>query len=584
MPLPQPVSTTSYRKHLYGLVSTCNALPEPQNKIAMDKLLEEEFIGTVLWEEKLLPKDAKSVMDTLILQTNFTPASLNKIYYFKSGPGGKRVKSGSIFQPAVRRGTNAEWLFDNRNVQPRLLVDSRKQKKKVQMSMVSAMLTDTEVEILDSSFTMPDTNKSFSAKGYDDKHPSKKQPQASVMTEGKWTLLFNVVQAAMHVMYKKIFPNPSAAFPFGAMNVIGGPPKCIWSSQFCNTPILDDTNVQKPDVILVDCNLHNLSLRWSNIITCMEYTESELDSSIPLYYGSSTKGYLLMQEQPWRQFILIFTITNNLLHLHYFDHSGLIISHPINILKNPVHLLKVLNTLTLAHTNNLGYNPTMHMCDPAYKGLHANLWENTIGWIENHDKSHLSIMSMLWQSQGFFSCGTICYHVQTSDGMEYVLKDCWVAEDKKNHKVTILKMVEGILNVVKLMAHWDVLYNGVPDCIFHWCLLLTPCREPLVFYSLKLELLRAFHDFVLAHSLMLASHVLHRDLSPNNFIIHDGQEGAISVPSEGMGTRPYMSICLLQEGIAKGAMIQHTASDDLESLFFIFVEFATTFNGPHYPA
>ncbi|KAG1800604.1 uncharacterized protein BJ212DRAFT_1487938 [Suillus subaureus] len=194
----------------------------------MDKLLEEEFIGTILWEEKSLPKDAKSVMDTLILQTNFTPASLNKIYYFKSGPGGKRVKSGSIFQPAACHGAKAEWLFDNRNVQLKLLVDSRKQKKKAQvqkgqgrnagraqktqphaqMSMVSATLTDTEVGIPDSSFTTPETDKSFSAKGYDDKHPSKKWPWASAMTEGKWTLLFNVVQAAMHAMYKKFSPIP----------------------------------------------------------------------------------------------------------------------------------------------------------------------------------------------------------------------------------------------------------------------------------------------------------------------------------------------------------------------------------------
>jgi hypothetical protein len=151
----------------------------------MDKLLEEEFIGTVLWEEKSLPKDAKSVMDTLILQTDFTPASLSKIYYFKSGPGGKRVKSGSIFQPAAHHGMSAEWLFNDRNVQLKLLVDSKKQKKKAQvqkgqgqkagrapksqphaqMSMVSAALTDTEVEIPDLSFTTPETDKSFSAKG-----------------------------------------------------------------------------------------------------------------------------------------------------------------------------------------------------------------------------------------------------------------------------------------------------------------------------------------------------------------------------------------------------------------------------------
>lgn len=42
-----------------------------------------------------------------------------------------------------------------------------------------------------------------------------------------------------------------------------------------------------------------------------------------------------------------------------------------------------------------------------------------------------------------------------------------------------------------------------------------------------------------------------------------------------------MSIHLLQEGIAKNAKIQHIASDELESLFFIFVEFVTTFDRPH---
>ncbi|KAG2123494.1 hypothetical protein BD769DRAFT_1669947 [Suillus cothurnatus] len=84
--VPLPMQCWDHLKEEAFQVSTCNALPEPRNKIAMDKLLEEEFIGTVLWEEKSLPKDAKSVMDTLILQTNFTPASLSKIYYFKSGP------------------------------------------------------------------------------------------------------------------------------------------------------------------------------------------------------------------------------------------------------------------------------------------------------------------------------------------------------------------------------------------------------------------------------------------------------------------------------------------------------------------
>ncbi|KAG2115637.1 hypothetical protein DEU56DRAFT_932627 [Suillus clintonianus] len=581
MPPPQPVSTTSYRKCLYASVSTSNALPEPRNKNVMDRLLEEEFKGTVMWEEKSLPIDAESIMDTLILQSDFAVTSLTKIHYFKAGPGGKRVQKGPIFQPAARRGA-AQWLFDERNVQPRTLVDSRKQKKqkaqiqkgqgqkagrartqpRAQMSM-SAALTDTELEVSDLSFTSPETDKSFGAKGYDDKNPNKKRLRASATTEGKWTLLFNVVQAAMYAIYKDTFPKPSAAFPFRAMDIISSPPKCIWSSQFCNTPVPDDTTAQKPDIIL--------------------HTDSELDISIPLYCGSGTKGYLLMREQPWRRFVLIITIANRQLCLHYFDRSGLIISRPVNIYDYPVHLLEVLNTLTLVHTNNLGYDPTMHMCDPTCKGSHTNLREHAIGWVESYDQAILSIMSVLWRSQGFFSRGTICYRVQTSDGTEYALKDCWVAEEKKYHEVTVLKMVEGIPNVVKLVADWDVLYDGESDC-----------TEPLVLYSSKLELLKAFHDFVTAHALMLGKHVLHGDLSPNNFILHDGRgyfidfdharilaEGTDSVPSEGMGTRPYMSIRLLREGIAKNnAMIQHTASDDLESLFHIFVEFATTFDGP----
>ncbi|KAG2124873.1 hypothetical protein DEU56DRAFT_963173 [Suillus clintonianus] len=526
----------------------------------------------------------------------------------QAGSSRPSKKKGPIFQPAARRGA-AQWLFDERNVQPRTLVDSRKQKKqkvqiqkgqgqeagrartqpRAQMSM-SAALTDTELEVSDSSFTSPETDKSFGAKGYDDKNPNKKRLRASATTEGKWTLLFNVVQAAMYAIYKDTFPKPSAAFPFRAMDVISSPPKRIWSSQLCNTPVPDDTTTQKPDIILVDCNLRNLSLRWCNIITCVEHTDSELDISIPLYCGSGTKGQL---------------------RLHYFDRSGLISSCPVNIYDYPVHLLEVLNTLTLAHTNNLGYDPTMHMCDPTCKGSHTNLREHAIGWVESYDQAILSIMSVLWRSQGFFSRGTICYHVQTSDGTEYALKDCWVAEKKKYHEVTVLKMVEGIQNVVKLVADWDVLYDGESDCTyrirashgvcssrfirrFHRRLLLTPCGEPLVLYSSKLELLKAFHDFVTAHALMLGKHVLHGDLSPNNFILHDGRgyfidfdharilaEGTDSIPSEGTGTRPYMSIRLLREGIAKNnAMIQHTASDDLESLFHIFVEFATTFDGP----
>ncbi|KAG2092117.1 uncharacterized protein F5147DRAFT_657741 [Suillus discolor] len=588
--LPQPVSTTSYHRRLFGSVSTTNALPEPQDKSAMDKLLEQELIGQVLWEEKSLPQDAESIMDALILDTNFTPTSLSKIHYSVSGPGEKKVQGVPVFHPASR-GMGGVWQLDKRNVWPRLLVNSRQKTQRGQKTQPHAQMskavvvTDTEVDS-DSSFTSPETNKSFGAKGYDDKNPNKKRQRASATSEGKWTLLFNAVQAAMHIMYAKIFPNPSAAFPFCPMDITSGLPKRIWSSQFSNSAVPDDTNAQKPDIILVDYNLRSLPLRWCNIITCFELTESSLSSTSKLYWGSATKGYLIMREQPWRRFVLIFSIAHNELRLHYFNRSGLIISRPTSIVAKPVRLLEVLNTLTLAHTNTLGYDPTMHMCDPACKGTHLDLRENTIGWIEGPDEARLSIINVLWRSQGFFSRGTICYRIQTSSGVEYALKDCWVAKDKRYHEVTVLRMVEGIPNVVRLVADWDVLYDGELDCThrirashgmhtlgfirrFHRRLLLTPCGEPLLSYSSKSKLLRSFYDFVRGYYI---------DFD------HAGiTQGSKNIRSQGTGTKPYMLIRLLREDVdnqKKEVMIEHTASDDLESLFYIFVEFATTFDGP----
>ncbi|KAG1744230.1 kinase-like domain-containing protein [Suillus lakei] len=263
---------------------------------------------------------------------------------------------------------------------------------------------------------------------------------------------------------------------------------------------------------------------------------------------------------------MIFSIAYDKLHLHYFDHSGLVISRPTSITTK--------------------YDPTMHMCDPVCKDAHPNLRENAIGWIENHDGAHLSIMG-------------------DSNGLEYALKDCWVAEDRKNHEARVLRLVEEVLNVVRLIANWDVLYDGKPDCMqcirashgihssaficrFHHHLLLSPCGDPLLSYSSKPELLRAFHNFVRAHELMLQKNILHGDLSPNNFIIHNGQgyfidfdhariiaPGTNSVPSEGMAlyVNPSSQGCCWNS--------PHTGSDDLESLCYIFVEFATTFDGPH---
>ncbi|KAG2094396.1 kinase-like domain-containing protein [Suillus discolor] len=242
--------------------------------------------------------------------------------------------------------------------------------------------------------------------------------------------------------------------------------------------------------------------------------------------------------------------------------------------------------MSLANSKAYGMDPTMHMCNESCQQSHCHVGDNGIGWIEDEKKQKLWIIAVLWRT-------------------------------KKDHEEKVLELVRGIPNVVTLVAAWDVEYNGEPDstlrirhchgkfspgfrCKYHRHMLLTPCGEPLSTYSTKRELISAFRDFVVAHKEMVRKNVLHGDLSPNNFIIYEGQgyfidfdhvqiitQGNTSVRSRGTGTIPYMSIRLLYAIAAiertqswGNAMVEHTPSDDLESLFYIFVDFVTTFDGP----
>jgi len=321
----------------------------------------------------------------------------------------------------------------------------------------------------------------------------------------------------MCMSYKETYPHCSPIYPFEPADIKR--PHRQWSPDFCNAPIPDATNNQKPDIVLIDCDVQPKS--WAHVLTCVEITESDLGTNhnIPLFKGVVTKGYLMMREQPWHHFIVLFSLAANNLRTHYIDRSGLIITCPITITKNLMHLVDMLNTMLLANSKAYGMDPTMHMCNASCQQSQCHVGDKGIGWIEDQKKQKLWIVAVLWRSQGLFSCGMICYCIQDRDGVEYALKDCWVDEAKKDHKEKVLEMVRGIPNVVTLIAAWDVEYDGEPDSTLHIChchrkfspgfrckyhrrMLLTPCGELLSTYSTKRELISAFCDFVVGGCLL----------------------------------------------------------------------------------
>ncbi|KAG0709718.1 hypothetical protein DFH29DRAFT_1064956 [Suillus ampliporus] len=352
--------------------------------------------------------------------------------------------------------------------------------------------------------------------------------------------------------------------------------------EFATSPIPDEYNCQKPDIALFDFALKDMGKTWADVLSFVEHTSSDLakKQDIPVFWGSITKAHLILREQPWHRSVVGFSICANQFRAHYFDRSGLIISRPFQIHKKtgPIQVTEMLGTLMLSDSHHLGFDPTIHMCNAACIGTHSNLACEAKGWVKDNHAKMYSIMEVLWKSHGLFCHGTVCYCVVDEAGNEYTLKDCWVTEEKKNHETTILEMVKGIPNVVQLIDHWDVHYEEKPDCTarirsqydtnhrddlmfcnrFHCRTLLSPCGRPLSKFSSRWELLTAFRAFVVAHHRMIENHVLHGDLSPNNFVIHNGisyfidfdhasilAEGMTSTYSHDAGTMPYISIHIL---------------------------------------
>ncbi|KAG1742944.1 hypothetical protein EDD22DRAFT_958877 [Suillus occidentalis] len=527
--------STSFANCLLAAVSTITVHAICCTKDEMDTLMKSELglqdqDPRVLWEEDLKPKT--SILKILIPLSNLNKSEIKRITYIKQVPGSQTQIHGA---PVPVRHT-------------RFQVAQTK------------LQTDTDIELEGDS--MLETEGSLGQQDFV-KAGTKRSKPVGQTEEKNWECLFQVIYYHMRELLKEQVQEHNVDGSQHSSSQCSGIQRLhilpfteitdlwYWSSEFAANSIPDATNSWKPDLVLLDYRLRKLSpsqKSWKDVLTGVEITQSDLsvDRKIPLFLGVATKGYLMMQEQPWHYFILLFSISKFKLCAHYMDHSGMVISKPLLIITSPDHFVDVLNTVTLGNCSSLGFDPTIHICNscstiPTHtdlpNGFDAML-PRAIGWVYDNDENVYWIMDILWKSRGLFKCRTVCYHVRDKFGWEYALKDCWVNEDVKDIEIQLLKAVKGIPNVVQLKKYWDVLYDGKPNstlhirghCLtfkfeikIHRCILLTPCRVPLTHFKDVPELIGVFRDLVVAHKAMVGRCVLHGDLSPNNAIIYKGK-------------------------------------------------------------
>ncbi|KAK0706790.1 hypothetical protein B0T26DRAFT_756246 [Lasiosphaeria miniovina] len=138
----------------------------------------------------------------------------------------------------------------------------------------------------------------------------------------------------------------------------------------------------------------------------------------------------------------------------------------------------------------------------------------------------------------------------------------------------------GILDVTEATSRF--LQNRILTC-----LVVSPAGRPLWTFQTALELLRVLCDAVSAHwSLLQRAGILHRDVSPQNIVIADGDSGSVGIlidldvaldvasggpaspPGEVVGTRMFMAVELLLLGKEGG---RHTHRHDLESFLYVLL-------------
>ena len=135
-----------------------------------------------------------------------------------------------------------------------------------------------------------------------------------------------------------------------------------WSSQ-CMAGLTGYN--QKPDLVLVSNMItsHN-KITWLSLKVIREYSKESFQPASHIGRTMDTKVYLVMVDQPWRHFVLGLSLANEELWVHFYDHSGGLISLPFNIHAELDSFLYIISRLVFGICLCIGFDMTIKISPP----------------------------------------------------------------------------------------------------------------------------------------------------------------------------------------------------------------------------
>ncbi|KAF6747060.1 hypothetical protein DFP72DRAFT_781367, partial [Ephemerocybe angulata] len=307
-----------------------------------------------------------------------------------------------------------------------------------------------------------------------------------------------------------------------------------------------------------------------------------------------------------RLFVRALLITEETVYLVHFDRSGVYLSRPINIHKDPYTFVRLVVGLSSCDEHVLGLDTSVSWTVDRRTGRKVS------GKVRAQDSDGSLIEYEICMAMPPFvratirGRGTVCYRaIHPKERTEVIIKDSW-RTDTRFPESTFLKAGKDIDGVVKILAYEDNCgetrfyrhEDKHPHPSFHnrikSRIVMSHCTGPLDTFTTRFQLIAALRDAIQAHHELWLLGILHRDISIRNILLgdpnpeHVGQRGILidfdmaiwmSRTAESVskdprsGAQRWQSIATLRNRIAfaKKKLDPPAADhlDDLESFFYV---------------
>ncbi|KZT22806.1 hypothetical protein NEOLEDRAFT_1031523, partial [Neolentinus lepideus HHB14362 ss-1] len=359
-------------------------------------------------------------------------------------------------------------------------------------------------------------------------------------------------------------------------------------------PVPGAPHERHPDVLIFD---KDAPRTWETVlfpweIKCNNNNENKRKADAQVVESAR----IIFEAQDDRRFIPGISVLGFRILLHIVDRAGEICSTEFNMNEEPLSFLRVIIGFMFASKETLGF-------DSAFSKIEDGTRCITV------DGTTYKIVERVYHSHSIRGRGTSCWHA-THDGKSYAIKDCWQDISRASTEADLLKRVQGLKGVSKLVAEETVKVQGKDEttylirkpvkdprkrrhmeCRLHRRLVLEPFGVPIEWFRTKKELIRGFMDVIRAHKDLLdKAGVIHRDISIHNIMlieaIEDGDQHrkgllidldyATDYPepanrqtgmAERTGTLPFMAVDLL----SAWGKVHHKPEWDLESLLYVLI-------------